>query len=121
MKTMDRYPGLLQFTVSCLLSSIPRIVTRSPAALTEPVVYPFVTKCKSLPCVILIVDHVIVYHVLLSATPTSLSQAYAYSARNIKTKIHRGVSAKYKTSLGQRNRSIRIQTIRHHQKFSAST
>ena len=58
-------------------------MTRSPAALTEPVVFPFVTKCKSLPCVILIIDHVIVNHVLLSATPTSLSQAYAYSARNI--------------------------------------
>ena len=57
-------------------------MTRSPAALTEPVVFPLVTKCKPLPCVILIVDHVIVNHVLLSATPTSLSQAYAYSARN---------------------------------------
>src|SRR6202453_894109 len=67
-KTMDCYPGLLQFTVSCLLSSILRVVTRSPAALTEPVVFPLVTKCKSLPCVILIIDHVIASHVLLSAT-----------------------------------------------------
>src|SRR6202453_3064187 len=93
-KTMDRYPGLLQFTV--LVSSLvrfPRVVTRSPAALTVPVVFPLVTKCKSLPCVILIIDHVLVNHVLLSATSTSLSQAYAYSARNIKTRIHQGVAA----------------------------
>ena len=39
-------------------------MTRSPAALTEPVVYPLVTKCKLLPCVIFIVVHVIVNHVL---------------------------------------------------------
>src|SRR6202453_737880 len=31
---------------------------------------PLVTKCKSLPCVILILDHVIASHVLLSATPS---------------------------------------------------
>src|ERR1700677_411477 len=44
-------------------------MTRSPAALTVPVVFPLMTKCKSLPCVIYIIDHVIRDHVLLSATP----------------------------------------------------
>src|ERR1700677_4533502 len=67
-KTRDRYPGLLQSLVSCFLSSIPCVVTRSPAALTVPVVFPLVTKCKSLPCVIYIIDHMIQDHVLLSAT-----------------------------------------------------
>src|ERR1700677_5068997 len=67
-KTRDHYPGLLKSLRSLLLSSIPRVVTRSPAALTAPVVFPLVTKCKSLPCVIHIIDHVIQDHVLLSAT-----------------------------------------------------
>src|SRR6202453_1654009 len=84
MKTKDSHLGLLQFTVLVFsLVCFPRVVTRSPAALTVPVVLPLITKCKSLPCVILIIDHVFVNHVLLSATSTSLSQAYAYSARNM--------------------------------------
>src|ERR1700677_4176637 len=80
-KTRDCYPGLLQSLVSCLLSSIPRIVTRSPAALTVPVLLPLVTKSKSLPCVILIIDHVISQVTCCCQPhPSSLSQANAYSA-----------------------------------------
>ena len=69
---MDRYPGLLQFTclLSLLLSAFPRVVTRSPAALTVPVVYSsrdqvhFVALCHT--------HHRSrdINHVLLSATPT---------------------------------------------------
>ena len=69
------------FFASSLVCYLSRVDEQIPAALTVPVVFPFLTKCKSLPCVILIIDHVIVNHVLLSATPTSLSQANAYSAR----------------------------------------
>ena len=43
-------------------------MTRSPVALTVPVVFPLVTKCKLLPCVILIVDHVIASRVAVSHT-----------------------------------------------------
>ena len=65
-KTKDRHLGLLQslFLASSTCPPFPRDVTRSPAALAEPVVFPLVTKCKSLPCVILIIDHVVANHVL---------------------------------------------------------
>src|ERR1700677_3748441 len=69
-KTRDRYPGLLQFTCLLFFSCLPRVVTRSPAALTVPVVYSSRDQVHSTPCVIFIADHVIVYHVLLSATTT---------------------------------------------------
>src|ERR1700677_5285002 len=69
-KTMDRHPGLLQFTCLLSFSCFPRVVTRSPAALTVPVVYSSRDQVPSTPCVIFIADYVIVYHVLLSATPT---------------------------------------------------
>src|ERR1700677_1352752 len=67
-KTMDRYPGLLQFTCLFSFHCIPCVMTRSPASLTVPVVYSSRDQVHSTPCVILIANHVIVYHVLLSAT-----------------------------------------------------
>src|ERR1700677_195027 len=64
-KTRDRHPGLLQFTCLLFFSCLPCVVTRSPAALTVPVVYSSRDQVPSTPCVIFIADHV-----LLSATPT---------------------------------------------------
>ena len=63
-------------------------MTRSPAALTEPVVYPFVTKCKSLPCVIFIVDHVIVNHVLAVSHINEPKSGIRVVERNPSTAYH---------------------------------
>src|ERR1700677_2799370 len=70
-KTRDRHPGLLQslfpaFSLVCFSSCRDQI----PCCLNCASGIPLVTKCKSLPCVILILDHVIISHVLLSAAPS---------------------------------------------------
>src|SRR6202453_2517269 len=75
-KTRDLYPGLLQFTCLLSFSCLPRVVTRSPAALTVSVVYSSHDQVPLLPCVISIS-----ITCCCQPHPPGLSQANAYSAR----------------------------------------